>query len=282
MKTRVITGAVLVVGIIIFICFYNTFFANIVIAALALMGIWEAHHAAGLVKDNRFVTVICMLYGAVLILVPQAYRGAAAAAGLYVLVLLVFAYTLKHHKTYTVREAAYELLLGVLIPLSFSLIIVIRDRFGAGNGVFYFCLILGSAWLSDTGAYFAGTLFGKHKLCPEVSPKKTVEGLIGGIVIAVLGNLAIGKIITVLSAKGFGYLSGSVSLNWWALAGVTVVFSLIGVLGDLSFSIIKRCYGIKDYSNLLPGHGGILDRFDSVLFIIPAVYFAAVFIPLIH
>lgn len=282
MKTRIITGAVLVVALLIFICFYDTYFANIVTMLLAVIGVWEAHHAAGLTKDHLPVTLLSMIYGAAVILTPYAIRYKVMGIGLYVLVLLVFAYILKNHRTYTIREAAYELLLGTAIPIAFSLIITIRDRFGAGEGLFYFFLILGSAWLSDTGAYFAGTLCGKHKLCPEISPKKTVEGLLGGIIIAVLGNLAIGKGMALLSAKGLGFFLAPISLKWWTLAGLSVFFSLIGVLGDLSFSIIKRCYGVKDYGNLLPGHGGILDRFDSVLFIIPAVYFISVVFPLIH
>lgn len=282
MKTRIITGAALVAVVFIFLGLYNTFAANVAVAAIAVIGIWEAHHAASLTKEHLPVTVFAALYGAAVILSPYAVRSTVLIAGLYGMILLVFAYTLLHHRTYTIREAAYEIVLGAAIPVVFSILLSLRDRFGVEQGILYLFFTLGSAWLADTGAYFAGTFFGRHKLCPEISPKKTVEGLIGGIVTAVLGNIIICLLIAYLSGIGFGYLSVPLKIDFVLVAGCSVVLALIGVLGDLSFSIIKRCFGIKDYGNLLPGHGGVLDRFDSVLFILPAVYLIAAYIPIAH
>ena len=282
MKTRIITGVVGIAVLFCFLCFYNTFAANIVIAALAVIAIWEAHHASGMTKEHLPVTIICCIYGAAIILVPQSIRAAVVTAGLYGMILFVFAYTLLHHRTFTIREAAYEILLGAAIPAVFSSLMTLRDRLGVEQGILYLFFILGSAWWSDTGAYFAGTFWGKKKLCPEISPKKTVEGLIGGLVTAVFGNIIICLLISLLSKQGFWYMVRPLQINFVLVAAYSLILALIGVLGDLSFSIIKRCYGIKDYGNILPGHGGVLDRFDSVLFIAPAVYFIALYAPIVH
>ena len=112
------------------------------------------------------------------------------------------------------------------------------------------------AFLSDTGAYFAGLKFGKHKLAPVISPKKTVEGVIGGILGAVLGMV----IYCAVLQLGFGFRVNYLLALLYGVAG-----SAAGVFGDLCFSVIKRQTGIKDYGNLIPGHGGILDRFDSMI-----------------
>ena len=124
---------------------------------------------------------------------------------------------------------------------------------------FPLCISFGS----DTFAFFAGLLFGKHKLTP-VSPKKTVEGAIGGLVGGVIGT-------TLMMAVG-SYVLADAFWNFKLLALFGLVGSAISQIGDLSFSVIKREFGVKDYGNLLPGHGGVLDRFDSVTFVAPFVW----------
>ena len=119
------------------------------------------------------------------------------------------------------------------------------------------------AFMSDTGAYFMGRALGKHKLCPHVSPNKTVEGSIGGFIGSVVG-----MIIYHLVVKA----TVSLDLGWAMIIVLGLVGSLLGQIGDLSFSVIKREFGIKDYGAIFPGHGGVLDRFDSVLFVSPAYY----------
>lgn len=281
MKTRIITALIGLAVLFVFLCFYGTFAANILVAVLAVLSIWEAHHASGLTKNHLFVTVLCAMYGVAVILVPFTLRGTVSINGLYGMIMIVFAYTLKHHQDFTIREAAYEILLGAALPTVFSIIVSLRDRLGAEQGLLYLFFLLGSAWWSDTGAYFAGTFFGKTKLCPTISPKKTVEGLIGGIITAIAGNLAVCCAMMTATHIGWGYLSTPLQVDLWRVGMYSPLLALIGVLGDLSFSIIKRCYGIKDYGNIMPGHGGVLDRFDSVLFIAPAIYLIAVYAPIV-
>ena len=159
------------------------------ITALAVIAIYEAHHAAGLTKKHLRVTLYCALYAVLLLLVPQGREYSLPAV--YVLVVLVFAYILEHHKEFTIREGAYALLMGIALPTVFGLFLLYRDKLGNEQGILYLAFLLGSAWWSDIGGYFIGMLCGKHKLCPEISPKKTVEGLIGGLVFAILGNIGI-------------------------------------------------------------------------------------------
>ena len=278
MKTRIISAVVGLMILAVAIAFYDTIIFNLFIAALALIGIYEAHHAAGLTKNHWRITLYSALFTVFILLVPQAREYAIPA--IYVLTVLVFAYTLEHHKTFTIREGAYALLMGIALPVVFGLILLFRDKLGNEQGLLYLAFLLGSAWWSDIGGYFSGMLFGKHKLCPEISPKKTVEGLIGGLIFAVLGNIGIMVLINRLAAQGIGYLVNSLTLHFGRICLLTPLLALLSVVGDLSFSIIERTYSLRDYGDLMPGHGGVLDRFDSVIFIAPAVYFIALYWPI--
>lgn len=129
----------------------------------------------------------------------------------------------------------------------------------ATNGIYYLLLILNFSCVCDMGAYFVGVSYGKRKLCPEISPNKTVEGALGGIVSSIVVSL----IITLCYGK-FTAIIPTVLL--------TIPLCIAGMAGDLFASVIKRKTGIKDYGNLIPGHGGVLDRVDSMLFIAPLIF----------
>ena len=131
-----------------------------------------------------------------------------------------------------------------------------------------------SAWLNDTFAYFVGRKFGKHKLAPNISPKKSVEGAIGGILFCDLTAVIIGLIFHFC-------VMPDANINFWALILLGVIDAPVSILGDLSFSLIKRNYGIKDYGSIFPGHGGMLDRFDSIIFTAPVLVAINQFIPFI-
>jgi phosphatidate cytidylyltransferase len=131
------------------------------------------------------------------------------------------------------------------------------------EAVFYILLTLGIAWMCDTGAYFSGVFFGKKKLCPEISPKKTVEGTVGGA-IAVLA------FVNILGLM-FKFILG-LKVNFVTLSILSIFGAPLAILGDLCFSIIKRTAKVKDFGDIMPGHGGVLDRFDSVIFTAPYVY----------
>ena len=133
----------------------------------------------------------------------------------------------------------------------------------APEGIAWLILALVVTWLNDTGAYFAGRAWGRRKLYPRISPSKTWEGAAGGLVASVGGGLGVKAIF------------GPSALPWWGAAAVGLGAGVVGPLGDLCESLLKRAYGAKDSSRLLPGHGGLLDRIDSLLFTAPFVLFCA-------
>ncbi len=182
---------------------------------------------------------------------------------------LIFAELMAGLKNLQVKDAFLCMLSGMILPFMLSALIRI---FVPKDGIYYIWIPFILAFASDTGAYFTGMAIGKHKLCPVVSPKKTVEGLVGGVVCAVLGMLAYGLMLQ------FGFHA---KVNYLSLLIYGLVGSFGGVFGDLSLSVIKRQTGIKDYGNLIPGHGGILDRFDSVLVTAPLTEALLLILPVV-
>lgn len=170
---------------------------------------------------------------------------------------------------------------SVVYTYSLSCFILIRDFYNLPGGANYtkqdcywlFMLTFGASWLTDTGAFLVGRKLGKHKLCPKISPKKSVEGAVGGIAVTmILGAVVYAAYDAVINAIfGFHTFGGGVR-RYVVLSIITAVLAVLSMFGDLSASVHKRKCGIKDYSNLLPGHGGILDRFDSSIFVLPAMY----------
>ena len=133
-------------------------------------------------------------------------------------------------------------------------------------------LSLCAAWLNDIFAYFSGYFFGKKKLCPEISPKKTVEGAVGGVV----GDLILCLVLTYAFAAAM-----QLSVNWLSLCIFLPIGAVASIFGDLCASIVKRQFGIKDYGNIMPGHGGVMDRFDSWVFVAPLLYIWNIYLPFI-
>ena len=152
------------------------------------------------------------------------------------------------------------LVAGIAIPLAFSCLLRLRLMENGGGLVL---IPLVAAFCSDSAALFTGMACGKHKLSPKVSPKKTVEGAVGGLIGGAVGMVLFRIVFYLCTLRPLHVL-------WCVVLGL--VGALLGQIGDLSFSAIKREYGIKDYGNLLPGHGGVLDRFDSVIFAAPVIW----------
>lgn len=163
---------------------------------------------------------------------------------------------------YTIVDIAITFFGPIYVAVLLGFTLLVRYM---PNGVFYTWLIFLASWGSDTCAYFAGKLFGKHKLAPILSPKKTIEGAIGGALGA--GGFAI---IYVLVCRYLNFDHQPIPM--WGLFLIVVVAALFSQLGDLAASGIKRYFDQKDYGTLFPGHGGVLDRFDSVLFVAPVIY----------
>ena len=181
-----------------------------------------------------------------------------AIAAICVVVLYFFSVLTFSHGKYKLSDVATAFMTVLYIVIGFNSILVLRD-FETG-GKYVYLTVFVCAWVTDTFAYFCGMLFGrggKHKLLPDVSPKKTVEGSIGGIVFCILAMIVFGLIVDPLYPEA--------EIHYLMLAVAGLLASVIAQIGDLCMSVIKRTYGVKDYGKLFPGHGGVLDRFDSVL-----------------
>lgn len=161
-------------------------------------------------------------------------------------------------KRYNILSSAVTIMGYTYVIEFFTMMIFIREH-EFGNWLIWLVFII--AWFCDTTAYYSGRLFGKRKLCPSVSPNKTVAGFIGGIIGSTAGVIL------------WGVLAKDITFQWYQIIMLGLIGSMVSVLGDLVASLIKRFVGIKDFGNIMPGHGGILDRFDSILFVIPVVYY---------
>ncbi len=282
MKKRIISAAGGLALLAVVVIFFDTLLVNFLAAGICLLALFEIFKAADLLRF-RVLTGVCGVF-CVLILFLNTNAIAISFSYLsYLLVVLLFVMLLRDHDKLRVEQVAYSFLMSILLAVSFYCLILLKEQTGPQMGMFYMLLIFGSAWWADSGAYFVGTFLGKHKLCPRISPKKTVEGLIGGIVTAVIGNVLVCLVFQAFCnwVVPWGYIKNAVTISIPAVALVTPFATLLGVLGDLSASVIKRQYGIKDFGNIMPGHGGAMDRFDSVLFISPLFYFIFNILPLI-
>ncbi|MBE6596800.1 MAG: phosphatidate cytidylyltransferase [Ruminococcaceae bacterium] len=257
MKTRIITAIVAICILLPVLFFSGTVVFPIAIALVSAIAVYEMMKCIGL-KELKITLPLYLFALAGPFLVRYAadpYKVATLAfvvGSLYLLYL--FALSVMSHGKYDFAKISTVFTVALYIIISFSLIIYIRD-FGEFGKYLYLLIFIG-AWVTDTFAYFTGVFFGKHKLIPDVSPKKTVEGSIGGIFFCVLSFVVFG----IVTESFFGT---DANLIFLAVGGL--VMSLISQIGDLIMSVIKRHYGIKDYGKLFPGHGGMLDRFDSVL-----------------
>lgn len=269
MAVRIISAFIgIVIGVSVLI-FDNKILYAAVLAIIGAIGTWELIHAVKCNK-HKMLTGFCMafsLFVPFMLTIPVFTRFRAPVFLLYVVVLLII--MLFNHKTVTFENVATCGGAALVIPTSLTCIIMLRYSPSVPNeylpGVFMIVYLLFCAWFGDSGAYFVGTFLGKHKLCPEISPKKTVEGLIGGIV-------TVGIVVAIQCLVYNLILPSEVKMNYLILIPIGMLASGVGVLGDLSASVIKRQYNVKDFGNLMPGHGGVLDRFDSVLFVAPFLF----------
>ncbi|MDR2932202.1 MAG: phosphatidate cytidylyltransferase [Oscillospiraceae bacterium] len=269
MKQRVISSLIGLGVLVVVFFFLDTLLFNIVIGLIGVLAVLELLNA---VKCTRFraLTALGVFIAAAIPFAQEHNVRVLMPAILFVLVLAFFIILLKDHEKLRVEQVAMVFLFSVFVPVFFSSAIYLRNSFGAGVGGLYLLWALGSAWLSDTGAYFTGRAFGKRKLAPLISPKKTVEGAIGGVVVATAAMV----LVAYLYQSAMALWAYPITVNYLLLVLLTPVFSVIGILGDLSASVIKRQFDVKDYGNIMPGHGGIMDRFDSALFTLPAVFIA--------
>ena len=267
MKTRILAALVLVPVLLVVLLIAPTYVAAAVVGLMCGIASYELLYRTGLVKNGMLNVYSALMAFGVSVWSYFGTPYAVALIGIFVYMLLLFAQMLASGLQLKIQEVTACLLSGIVVPFLLTALVRIVVL-PAGRSLIFIPFLM--AFLSDTGAYFVGVFFGKHKLCPVISPKKTVEGFIGGILTAVAGMLLFGWIMEHYFLFEVNYLLALV----YGLLG-----AVAGVMGDLSMSVIKRQTGIKDYGNLIPGHGGILDRFDSVMITAPLTEALLLIIP---
>ena len=273
MLKRVITGAVLFAIILPVLYFSDTWALPILMSLCAGLAVFEMLRCLGVVK-NLGISIPAILCGLASPLLAR-YVGQEryfeyAVCAFLVIAVYLFGLAVFSHGKLTVDSVGLTFMTTLYISLGFGGIVLLRDLPGIGKFVFLIVFLV--SWLTDIFAYLTGYLFGKHKLIPDVSPKKTIEGSIGGIVFCIGGLLLYGWIASLVWEDAFP--------DYLVLAAAGLILSLVSQVGDLLMSLIKRRFNIKDYGIIFPGHGGMLDRFDSILAVTVVLLPIALYTPL--
>lgn len=280
MKQRVITAVVLLALLAVVVWQINTPVLVLVIAFLAAVAANEIMRCAKV--ENTFIRVVATGYAACVPFfasakaltpwVSQAVWGKVIGEvpGVVYLIALVVVLLLAMLKGYaytTFEDVAVSVFAGALVPFGFSVFIRLRDMFQIEQfGIYLIFYGLICALATDSGAQLAGMAFGKHKMSPNISPKKTVEGAIGGLIFSLILN----AVAMILYNRLADFKMDEFAVT--VLLAACLPVSFLGMMGDLSASVLKRNFGVKDFGKIFPGHGGVMDRFDSSMFTLPVTY----------
>ncbi len=277
MLKRTVFGLLASLFAVVIIIFRDTPALSVVLAVLTVMAAREIEKVIGV--KNKAIYIVSLVFSG---FVPIYYEYSAELSQLGIEIpvtavvviysVLLFMLMLTDFENTKFEEVASVIIATTFVPWGFSTLIFLNDvstaypeKFDSYYDLFFIIFGLFAAWLTDTFAYFSGRFFGKHKMCPKISPKKTIEGAIGGLVGSVISEVILftvfDKCFFTVHTLGYG----------WVIA-VSAVLAVVGMCGDLTASVIKRNFGVKDFGNILPGHGGVMDRFDSGLFVLATLY----------
>ncbi len=273
MKQRTITGLLLAALFIPVLFFSHTWFFRLVLAVLSGMCVLEMHITIGCSYKKLLVIPAFLIAVTAPFLANFMTFGTLLSIVAIYLVYCLFTMVLSNGEI-TAENACVSYATTAFIALSFASIVLMRNLEPAGY-VLYIMVFVGG-WMCDVSAYFSGVLFGKHKLIPKISPKKTVEGAIGGVVGSVVSILVFAFLAAnIKKVIPFFPIDVILEPNYPMLALAGVGIAIVSQFGDLTASAIKRCYNVKDYGWIFPGHGGVMDRFDSILAVAPLLYMFA-------
>lgn len=256
MKTRVIS-AIFMIAIILPLLIIGGLPFKILSILLAVLGMYELMKIRATKKELPiYMRLISYAFIIIFIAFGNNYYTTPNSISYKIPIILLLLFLIpvvfiNDNKKYNISDAFFLLAGTFFISVSFNTFVLISDI-----DVKYILYLILITVMTDTFAYFGGSLIGKHKLCKDISPNKTIEGAIVGSVVGVI-----------VPALFYLYVINN-SVNILTVIIVTFILSVVGQIGDLMFSSIKRYYGVKDFSNLIPGHGGILDRFDSIIFVV--------------
>ena len=258
MRKRIIAAVVLIPMLLLLTLVAPEWIAAVVMSILLSIGTYEMLYKTGLIRRTRLILYAMVMAFAVTL---WSYFGAMDAYLMLLLLVytvLLFMEMMMDHVKVRIEMLGLCYLGGFVVPYLLSALIRILTM---SIGRYVILIPFAIAFMSDAGAYFVGMKFGKHKLAPVVSPNKTIEGALGGMVSAMLSMLVYALVLDLIP--------GGFVVNYALALLYGLIGSLAGMFGDLCFSVIKRQTGIKDYGNLIPGHGGVLDRFDSLMTVAP-------------
>lgn len=267
MKKRILTAVILLPVIIVFLFILPKICTAILASLLAAVAAYELLWGTGLAKQLRLVIYSAVMAAAVVLWGYFGWGYVAALVGVIVFTALLYMEMLISHGKLPISQIVLCYFAGILVPFCFGAIVRILDM---DLGRHLIATPFVACFLPDAGAYFAGRAFGKHKMTPNISPNKTVEGAIGGVVCAMLGMVIYGLVLQFACGLKINYI-------------LAVLYGLLGagasIMGDLFFSAVKRQTGIKDYGKLFPGHGGVMDRLDSLMLVSPVMEALILIIP---
>lgn len=276
MKTRTITALVGIAVLTAVLLTFDTLVFNLVVTAITLIAVHEIYNALGFEKRDWPLYAVVVPF--TLLVMMTNYRNVRwlVMPAAFLLVLFYAIYLVARNGVISYQKVGGLVMFSGIVIFCFYSFIYLKDLLPVAqyghDAIFFILLILCFAWGGDTCAYFAGRAFGKHKLCPVVSPKKTVEGAVGGV----LGTMVFGVVVTlaysIAADRMETFTRSNIGVSMYLIiALLACVAAVLGIFGDLFASVVKRQCGIKDYGTIFPGHGGVLDRFDSVMFIAPFV-----------
>ena len=280
MKVRILTGIVGSALALVVLILLPPIFLNIAMALICGLAMYEMLIVTRFVGHRGLVSA-AMVFAVLSPFLLWLDRGRPAVAAVLVYCIVLVTIQIIYHDSLRVERTGFVFFVSILVPVSISCLAYLRPMSGRGDdraGLFYVFLAIVMAWLCDIGAYFVGTFFGKHKLCPKISPKKTVEGLIGGFVVSVGSSVLAGYLYQLY----LNHMGVTATVSLWQVALLALICAPLSVLGDLLASIIKRQCQVKDFGHIMPGHGGVMDRFDSLMFVAPFTLLAVQYFPLVY
>ena len=251
---------------------------TLVLAALAATATFEVTRAVG-TKSKIIYVIACLV--SFFTVVAEGFSISLPPAGVLICIyaLVLMCLMVAKNKDIQFIHCSSAFFASLALPFAFLCFLRLNnlaDWFSGythHEGVYFVGLGFSCSWFTDTFAYLVGRKFGKHKMAPVISPKKSIEGAVGGVVLTAVMNVIILYLFTIGCRNLYDYtFLGEGYMKYLYIVPISMIGSFISMMGDLAASVIKRNFGIKDYSQLLPGHGGIMDRFDSCIFVLPTIY----------
>lgn len=270
-KTRVISAAVLIAILLLVVFFTPSWVFALLVCALTLMVMYELTKVLGLNKKIS-ISIVNYIFAALFMslqFMDKALAGKLIFPAALLYIMLLTAVCVLDNKRVKFADVCFS---GFMVFYSVAFLMHLSFIRNLDGGVALLFMALIGAYITDTGAYFTGMAIGKHKLIPAVSPNKTVEGAIGGVLGSVIGFMVYGFIMTKM---GYG-------VNFPLLGVLSLICAVVAQFGDLAASAMKRSLEVKDFGNLIPGHGGMVDRVDSLMFVAPVVYYFITLLPVIY